>query len=699
MSGIRFILGLVLMCTIAIAGNMWIETTQKDFADGQYSQNIYSSHLNNGTVEFVARYDLNNDGFIDLFSLSRSTSEISIYWGSAQGYSIGNKTSFPTDGTGNCESADLNNDGYPEFIASYGNADPRLVIFWGSASGYSYSNNLSIPTVSNEVTYVVDLNRDGYLDIIVGTSNSFSTSSIYWGSSSGYSSNNRTDLYTVLGAHNFEVADLNKDGWYDIVVVNNNANYNYVFWGSSNGYSSNNKTSLYLPNVSIPHGSSVADLNNDGYLDIIFTSVYSSFSYIYWGGANGFQSYQILNTSASYGGSSVVDINGDSYLDIVFFRGRPDNRPVIYWGSANGYSDNNRTEIGYSLSASGGLVADLNSDGYFDIYLNNYYGDSPIFWGPDYTSSFTFPCYLDHHAMFREIGNTYNRNYYEDYISSVFDAGTEADWGTVEWDATLATGASVNFWVRSGNVPEPDDSWSDWVAVENGGSIPEYLNARYLQYKSRLAYTNPAYLPSLEEVRISYNPTGAICAAVRIEPEVINLKNHGKFTAFITLPQGYNPSDIDLSTVQCEGAQAISGNATPSCFIAKFRVQDLVGVGPSPAVQFMVSGQLFNGMQFYGYDTVRVIGGSIHIFCAPNPFKKRTTINLTSVYGKNVQVKIYNLNGELVRNLDNISFYNGTGYVIWDRKDNRGRLVPSGVYLYNVKTETDFYTEKVVVLD
>ncbi len=676
---------------------LWVETTQSDFSDGVYERNIYASHRNEGTVEFVPLFDLNNDGYLELFSLN--SGNINIYWGSVNGYSVSNKTSFPTAGTGNCEAADLNFDGFPDFIASYGNSDPRLVIFWGSASGYNLSNNLSIPTVTNEVTYVADLNKDGYLDIIVGTSLNFSTSSIYWGSSSGYSSNNRTDLATIYGAHNFEVADLNKDGWYDIIAVNNNASYNYIFWGSQDGYSSSNKISLLLPNVSIPHGSSVADLNSDGYLDVVFTAVYSSYSYIYWGSPNGYQNLQILNTSAVYGGSSVSDFNNDGSLDILFFRGRPTNRPVIYWGSANGYSDNNRTEIGYALDASGGFVADLNNDNSLDVFLNNYYGASPIFWGPDYTTSFSFPGYGDHHSMFREIGNVYNRKYYEDYISSVFDAGAVANWGTIEWDASTPIGTSVLFWLRSGNTPTPDNSWNDWISVDNNSSIPENLNARYLQYKARLGFTNPAYLPSLEEVRIGYT-LGGILASVRIEPEVINLNSQGRFTAFITLPPGYNHADIDLSTVECKGAHAISGHSTPEFYIAKFNIQDLVGVIPGPAVEFTVTGQLTDGTAFSGVDTVRVIGPHpITLICYPNPFKRHTTITFTYTSNKNLTAKIYNINGQLVRRFDNFGYHNGFSTIIWDRRDDNNRIVPAGVYLFQIEDGDITYTEKVVVLE
>jgi hypothetical protein len=39
--------------------------------------------------------------------------------------------------------------------------------------------------------------------------------------------------------------------------------------------------------------------------------------------------------------------------------------------------------------------------------------------------------------MFREIGNIYSREYEEIYVSSVFDAGTLANWGSISWIDSL----------------------------------------------------------------------------------------------------------------------------------------------------------------------------------------------------------------------------------------------------------------------
>ena len=95
---------------------------------------------------------------------------------------------------------------------------------------------------------------------------------------------------------------------------------------------------------------------------------------------------------------------------------------------------------------------------------------------------------------------------------------------------------------------------------------------------------------------------------IRIEPETINLKSKGQFTAFIKLPDGFELENIDISTIVCEGAQAIDGNvADNNHLLVKFNRQDLVGVEAGDEVTFTVEGYFYDGTPFVGWDIVRVI--------------------------------------------------------------------------------------------
>ena len=72
----------------------------------------------------------------------------------------------------------------------------------------------------------------------------------------------------------------------------------------------------------------------------------------------------------------------------------------------------------------------------------------------------------------------------------------------------------------------------------------------------------------------------------------------------------------------------------------------------------------------------------------PNPFNPSTTIkfDIPGTVGQYVHVRIdiYNIRGQLVRTLVDHDSEPGTYTVHWDRRNNRGERVGSGIYLYRV---------------
>jgi len=61
-------------------------------------------------------------------------------------------------------------------------------------------------------------------------------------------------------------------------------------------------------------------------------------------------------------------------------------------------------------------------------------------------------------------------------------------------------------------------------------------------------------------------------------------------------------------------------------------------------------------------------------------------------------LKIYNIRGQLVRTLIEDELSPGKHEVIWDGKDERGKKVTSGVYLYRLKTPKSQTTRKMILL-
>jgi hypothetical protein len=73
----------------------------------------------------------------------------------------------------------------------------------------------------------------------------------------------------------------------------------------------------------------------------------------------------------------------------------------------------------------------------------------------------------------------------------------------------------------------------------------------------------------------------------------------------------------------------------------------------------------------------------------PNPFNPSTKIEFTLPRAGQVELKIYNVRGELVKTLLDQNMAAATHAVVWDGRDTRGQAVSSGVYFYSLKAGDD----------
>ncbi|MBN2012828.1 T9SS type A sorting domain-containing protein [candidate division KSB1 bacterium] len=84
----------------------------------------------------------------------------------------------------------------------------------------------------------------------------------------------------------------------------------------------------------------------------------------------------------------------------------------------------------------------------------------------------------------------------------------------------------------------------------------------------------------------------------------------------------------------------------------------------------------------------------------PNPFNATTTIRYDMPTQSHVTLRIYDTLGRLVVELVNAEGQAaGAHAVVWDGTDNSGRVVPSGLYVYALQTETSKVVKKMVVLE
>ena len=234
-----------------------------------------------------------------------------------------------------------------------------------------------------------DINRDGNIDIVFPNDhdpNEKQDLLVYWGGD-GFSSERRLELPTNGGSDAL-IVDLNQDSYADLIVANNfdgtKTNLDsYIYWGSQEGLRATRRSGVPT------HGAravAVEDLNQDGYLDIVFANSGLSYhvtvdrdnrSFIYWGSSKGYSADDRTVVKTINGRDvAIVDLNDDGYFDLVFANeGNTDEEggALIYWGAASGDFSQRSSTLLPGGRSSAVAVADLNQDGIPEIALANSY--------------------------------------------------------------------------------------------------------------------------------------------------------------------------------------------------------------------------------------------------------------------------------------------------------------------------------------
>ena len=82
----------------------------------------------------------------------------------------------------------------------------------------------------------------------------------------------------------------------------------------------------------------------------------------------------------------------------------------------------------------------------------------------------------------------------------------------------------------------------------------------------------------------------------------------------------------------------------------------------------------------------------------PNPFNPTTTISFSILDESNVELSIYNIKGQKVKQLVNDQLSTGEHSVVWDGRDDNNLPVGSGVYFYKLKAGDFEKTRKMILL-
>ncbi|WP_428938597.1 FG-GAP repeat domain-containing protein [Fontivita pretiosa] len=503
--------------------------------------------------------DFNGDGNLDVLfnnTMGRRRGGVTpsfVYWGDKKGqYSVQRRLELPGVEPYDWAAGDLDDDGKVDLVlanmAEVGRRITESFIYWGQDTDpmYAPEHRSAVVTMGGRGVSLADLDRDGYLDLLFFNTNVSRPGEpgptpgqllphgvfIYWGSPDGFVTTARTEL---PGSGNGlpQAADLNYDGNLDIIVTGG-PGPTLIYWGDGkrDGYS--RQRCSQVPNSKGFSNSEVADLNKDGYLDLILVFRGDKPSYVYWGNEKGEFSDQRRTpfTPIESQGVTVGDVNGDGWLDIVApsykTGGSRATMSRIFLGGPEGISDSRRFELP-TMGGTGSLVSDFNRDGYTDLLLichrsegdpnkpgvlSDHCTDSYLYWGgPDgfkVDRKLLIPVEGAHYDAGTDLGNIYDRSLQFDYISPAHEYGGKRG-QRIEWKAQTPPGTKVKFQVRTA-ASQSELAAASWVGPKGQGSYYERSGASlntpeghsWIQYRAVLESENGANSPVLDSVSLSF---------------------------------------------------------------------------------------------------------------------------------------------------------------------------------------------------
>jgi hypothetical protein len=135
-------------------------------------------------------------------------------------------------------------------------------------------------------------------------------------------------------------------------------------------------------------------------------------------------------------------------------------------------------------------------------------------------------------------------------VSEVHDTKLVSRFGSLSWRADLPPGTAVSLETRTGNVGEPDETWSAWSTGQSdpAASATTSSPARFIQYRAKLSSTDPHRTPELRSVSLSYRTSNLAPEITRLDvPDLSAADGAARQTRLNLRWDASDPNDDDLS--------------------------------------------------------------------------------------------------------------------------------------------------------
>jgi len=281
-------------------------------------------------------------------------------------------------------------------------------------------------------------------------------------------------------------ADVNGDGRVDIVrgysAAGVDVNEVYINNATTTGWTKDTSWSLpaYFSNGGSDAGSRLADVNGDGFVDIVKANEQDAAKYVYinnattsgWTLDSSWVFPEYFTNNVSDFGVRIVDVNGDGLVDVVYSTAIDPGTNKVYINHGHGWTlDANFSAPSYFSSDNGHdygtVVVDVNGDGLNDVVEGYYH------------STTTVRTFLNNGSGWTEASDDWDAP--ELFTSSFKDQGTRIV--DVNGDGLPDIVRSQNYtstpnkvYINTGNGWSLDEGWNLpgymlWGLVDNGARL------------------------------------------------------------------------------------------------------------------------------------------------------------------------------------------------------------------------------------
>jgi hypothetical protein len=698
-----------------------------------YAADMIVWYENNGSAQFtrhvvdaaidgphsVVTEDMDDDGDIDLLATHQNSSNVVWYENDGnEGFTL-RMIDNTAIGAKRAEYADIDNDGDWDVVA--GSYFAQEVV-WHENDGMENFTERIIDQPANGAYYVlpVDIDDDNDLDVL-GAINLENQVALYLNDGSG----NFTPQIIDSGAYHVRsvaVADVDGDG--DLDPISANHDENLVAWYENDGAGGFTKRVVDY-NAFAPYGVTPVDIDFDGDVDVL-----SAIKLDHTIAVN----YQIrshLASLASAGGTLVIDAahllttdTDDGPADLAYtLTDAPDwgeirnNGVVVPEGGTFTQQDINSSLVTY---VHGGSASCFDR---FDFSVADG-GEDGVMPGTG-TFAINLPAVTFGHWPLDEGSGTDagdasgNGNDGTLVNGAVFEANTgDGSASAVRFDGVNdridlgsldvnGSGFTLAAWFNAVTFPGVSND-PRLISKASGESANDHVFMLGMFKWPRETEWSPREVRLRGRVRIDGVTTTAIAS-------MGNLETGTWYHAALTYDGA--TMRLYLDGVQVGGATGLSGpvDVDPTMAVA-------IGGQPSGAGNRFFDGLIDDVrivqraltaeelLAIVGTPTVAVVTKDIPATSGhnelqmvlyqnqPNPFNPTTVISYELADAGDVELRVYNARGALVKILESAYRPAGRHDITWDATNDRGERVASGMYFYHLQTAAFSRTRKMVLL-